>query len=42
MIVGIATAVWVEYVAAADTTTPIEWEGGSGFRFAKSLYVLLH
>jgi cytochrome P450 len=42
MAVGIATAVWVEHVAAADTMTPIEWEGGSGFRFAKSLYVLLH
>jgi cytochrome P450 len=42
MVVGIATAVWVEHVAAADMMTPIEWEGGSGFRFAKSLYVLLH
>ena len=42
MVVGIATAVWIEHFAAADTTTPIEWEGGSGFRFAKSLYVLLH
>ncbi|HEY1216143.1 MAG TPA: cytochrome P450 [Bryobacteraceae bacterium] len=42
MVVGIATAAWVEHVASADMMSPIEWEGGSGFRFASSLYVFLH
>ncbi len=41
MVGGIATAAFVENVFAADTTSPIEWQGGSGFRSAKSLYVYL-
>jgi len=38
---GIATAAFVQSVVAADTNSPIEWQGGSGFRSAKSLYVFL-
>jgi cytochrome P450 len=41
MVGAIATAVFVERVVAADTTGPIEWHGGSGFRSAKSLYVYM-
>ena len=41
MMGGIATAAFVENVVAADTTSPIEWHGGSGFRSAKSLHVYL-
>ena len=39
MLAGIATAEFVENVAALDTASPIEWQGGSGFRSPKRLYV---
>ena len=39
MLAGIATAEFVESVAALDTASPIEWQGGSGFRSPKRLYV---
>jgi cytochrome P450 len=41
MVGGIATAAFVQNVVAADTTSPIEWHGGSGFRSVKSLCVYL-
>ena len=39
ILAGIATAEFVESVAALDTAGQIEWQGGSGFRSPKSLYV---
>ncbi|MBV8551204.1 MAG: cytochrome P450 [Acidobacteriaceae bacterium] len=41
MAAGVATGVFVENIAAADIRNPVEWRGGSGFRSAASLYVLL-
>jgi hypothetical protein len=41
MVAGIATAAFVENVAAADMTSPIEWQGGSGFRSPRSVCVYL-
>ncbi len=39
MLAGIATAEFAESVAALDAASPIEWQGGSGFRSPKRLYV---
>jgi cytochrome P450 len=39
MLAGIATSTFVEHAPVLDDTMSIEWQGGSGFRSPKSLYV---
>jgi cytochrome P450 len=36
--VGAATAAFVEHFTATDTAAPVEWHGGSGFRWPAPLY----
>jgi len=38
MAVGAATAAFVEHFTATDCATPVEWHGGSGFRWPAPLY----
>jgi cytochrome P450 len=41
MAAAVATHAFVQRVAVAEITGPIEWQGGSGFRWPASLYVQL-
>ena len=38
MAVGAATAAFVEHFTATDSASPVEWQGGSGFRWPAPLY----